>query len=528
MPRKKRIPDISRMCRKAYPEYFSEFLPHVARASKYYLDGEPTRLMLLAHEDIDAALSLLGLADGFLDMADGMLQASFLDPVSPEQVRDAIRLIDESPHSAEIRAEAMPFTFAYFARNPDVIPGFTKLLDRYARMADPTPLRVAIKWPQLAGCSPNELSEFANRHPEAMSYHPMHELAHAWHEATLVATFGSQWRRWLGLRHFGGADPDDFHQVYMATSFLFKEIEDRIRPRSSFRDLGNFILRNLDLGLGNLSFIAHRWEALRDDVLSPGFRDEIQGMLEREWREEFGWDLTGDPATDEVLSALSSAGIKQPDFQRIVESIEGMERAPLPDWARIDPFKVGRYRARFLPRDDMRAPLIGIYTGCCQHINGEAASCALHSCVSPLGAAFVVEDPKRPANILAASWVWSDGEGIVVFDSVEGPVVRGVKDSRTKHVVAACRKVSSWMFETGLARSVLMGTVGYGLRPEMLDDVTRWRHGPPKEPPDYDRVTEMLKTMNPVVRKYRPDSFTKKLVLAGRKHPRWGRKEEAA
>lgn len=521
MPRRKKV-DFRNMCRKEFPEYFEILLPMARKGSKEMLGGEPCSLMILAKEDMGTALRLLELADGFLDLATDLLQACMLTPVSWEEMARAIDTIEASRFAGEFRSRMMPFSFTYVACNQDVMPGLDRLLDRYRRMDGDLPFNVAIRWPQLAGSSPSLLCEFAERHPEAMGYRPLHELAHGYHEATLMAVFGDQWRRWVRLRYFGESDPDDLHSVYMAAQFLFKEWTERNRPRSSFKRLGNFILSNLDFGFGNLSFCAQHWDRVSPMIGMPDFRGRFQELLGDIWQDEFGWELSGDEDIDEMRMALSAAKVKQADFDRVIGFLDGIGRAPLPEWAQIEPFSIGRYRARFLPRDDYRAPFIGVYSGNCQRIYGLAASCALHGTVSPLGATFVVEEPDRPTGILASSWAWEDGNGTVVFDSVEGPAVRGTNDARVKRVIDAYRMASGRIFDEGRARSVLMGTLGYGLREEHVGDMTRWRHGSPTEPPDYADVTESLRELygDSEVSKYPPDSRRRKVVLAGCKHPK--------
>jgi hypothetical protein len=73
--------------------------------------------------------------------------------------------------------------------------------------------------------------------------------------------------------------------------------------------------------------------------------------------------------------------------------------------------------ARFLPRSDPRGLYLGHLTDCCQYPGSAGESCAWAGVEKPLHGFFVVED--RNGNILAQSWVWSDGNGGMCFDNVE-------------------------------------------------------------------------------------------------------------
>jgi hypothetical protein len=75
------------------------------------------------------------------------------------------------------------------------------------------------------------------------------------------------------------------------------------------------------------------------------------------------------------------------------------------------------YTARFLPRDDPRGLWLGQLTDCCQYPSSVGETCAWAGCELALHGFFVVEDAKR--EVIAQSWVWSDGKGGVCFDSVE-------------------------------------------------------------------------------------------------------------
>lgn len=68
-----------------------------------------------------------------------------------------------------------------------------------------------------------------------------------------------------------------------------------------------------------------------------------------------------------------------------------------------------------LAADDFRGPLLGLLTGCCQHLSGAGASCARHGVHSPYSGFYVV---LRKGTIVAQSWAWRKGNNLI-FDSIE-------------------------------------------------------------------------------------------------------------
>jgi len=59
---------------------------------------------------------------------------------------------------------------------------------------------------------------------------------------------------------------------------------------------------------------------------------------------------------------------------------------------------------------------LGLYTDCCQHLDGAGASCAWHGATDINGGFYVVEDKK--GTIVAQSWIWRNGRD-VCFDNIE-------------------------------------------------------------------------------------------------------------
>jgi ankyrin repeat protein len=76
------------------------------------------------------------------------------------------------------------------------------------------------------------------------------------------------------------------------------------------------------------------------------------------------------------------------------------------------------------PKGAALAACLGKITGCCQYLGGVGAACAIHGINSPLGGFYVVcrGDEGSPAiddPIIAQSWVWRSGNGMLCLDSIE-------------------------------------------------------------------------------------------------------------
>ncbi len=115
-------------------------------------------------------------------------------------------------------------------------------------------------------------------------------------------------------------------------------------------------------------------------------------------------------------------------------------------------FKFGKYRGRFLPRDDVRTGFFGMYTNCCQHFKGVGRECAISSVKDPYSQLFVIEDEE--GKIIAGSWVWENKEETyrdVCFDNIEAigeykkhPMINKIYHMAGRYLTeeANCRKVT--------------------------------------------------------------------------------------
>ena len=94
--------------------------------------------------------------------------------------------------------------------------------------------------------------------------------------------------------------------------------------------------------------------------------------------------------------------------------LRGLE-VPMPSWSDFKATE-GDMTLRFLPREDPRGMMLGKITECCQHPENYAASCAYDGHLNPLAAFAVFEINNQ---IIYQSYVWSDKDGNVCFDSSE-------------------------------------------------------------------------------------------------------------
>ena len=94
--------------------------------------------------------------------------------------------------------------------------------------------------------------------------------------------------------------------------------------------------------------------------------------------------------------------------------LRGLE-VPMPSWSDFKATE-GDMTLRFLPREDPKGMMLGKITECCQHPENYAASCAYDGHLNPLAAFAVFEINNQ---IIYQSYVWSDKDGNVCFDSSE-------------------------------------------------------------------------------------------------------------
>lgn len=152
---------------------------------------------------------------------------------------------------------------------------------------------------------------------------------------------------------------------------------------------------------------------------------------------------------------------------------KGYCEVPLPK-----PVTVGQYQLQGLDSSDIRAPLAGLLTNCCQHLHGAAASCARATITSPKVAVWAIFKGEK---MVAQSLVWRSGDWLVL-DSIEslGDLPKEVVDM----YVTACQSVLGVLGIEGVA----VGNTSYGITrkiktldtsfsPEKISDMTYYDCG---------------------------------------------------
>lgn len=144
--------------------------------------------------------------------------------------------------------------------------------------------------------------------------------------------------------------------------------------------------------------------------------DSTAGRDKVLYRLIFGLDVEIKPELleyiNKLIKAKTNAGIKNiSNTKKIYEIIESRNETVIP----TTEISEGKYIIRELPKDDIRSPMVGVYTNCCQKVGDWGEFCAIHSVVSENATNIVV---MKDNNIVANSWVWIR-DNIVVFDNIE-------------------------------------------------------------------------------------------------------------
>ena len=126
-------------------------------------------------------------------------------------------------------------------------------------------------------------------------------------------------------------------------------------------------------------------------------------------------------AENHTLAQLArQAGLSNEEFEDYLEFMASNNKpAESCPHLRLNGAELGDQTLVFekLNHDDPLGPMLGLFTGCCQHLHGAAKACAKHGATKPEGAFYVLRRGKR---ILGQSWAWRTGKTLV-FDSWESP-----------------------------------------------------------------------------------------------------------
>lgn len=195
--------------------------------------------------------------------------------------------------------------------------------------------------------------------------------------------------------------------------------------------------------------IPRSWSELQAAVLRMGYPECEPGM--ESLREVCLRDKLSPLVFKETQAFWKKAELPLADFMPFV-AVDSAELGLTPGW-----------RLTRLLRDDFRGPLLGHFTGCCQHLSGAGSSCAVHGVQSPFSAFYVV---TFKGQIFAQSWAWRSRTGAVVWDSVES---RPASDEEVGVIAQLYLEASTRMVGGALqVPAVLMGDSSSGLTERVL------------------------------------------------------------
>jgi hypothetical protein len=220
----------------------------------------------------------------------------------------------------------------------------------------------------------------------------------------LIATFGSQWNDWLKRVAAAYPEAENQNQLYHDWTYWLPTDGE---PNS---------------GLGKRLIMALKDKA---DPKAMRLVAKAWGRLPAEERA-----LPWASLVASAKARLSYARIKHMGFASLAQKA-GCDPEDYPKyesrWLRavkklgietnvpMVGVRRGSYTAHTIPRTDPRCVWAGDLTDCCQHPDGEGASCAWHSVESPNGAILSIE---HEGKMVGQAWVWTDGDWIVL-DNIE-------------------------------------------------------------------------------------------------------------
>jgi hypothetical protein len=221
------------------------------------------------------------------------------------------------------------------------------------------------------------------------------------------------------IHDFANELPDDFNQSFRGYAQYFLMYLDK-NKNNILKKIGNGWNNDLTIWDDNLNVVksgkVYEFADLDPFTLHNHMKlMTVQNIVnhlpsyDRKFAIEFAENIDLD---DDYSSESSDSEILYVGLERVY--LEG-KKVPLPNWASFTE-TLNNITMRFLPRDDPKGMFLGVYTGCCQHIKGYAGSCAMDGHLNK-NAAFVVFEKYE--SIIAQSYVWSDEDGNICFDSIE-------------------------------------------------------------------------------------------------------------
>ena len=194
--------------------------------------------------------------------------------------------------------------------------------------------------------------------------------------------------------------------------------------------------------LAEMEVIAKNWKYLKSEDEKLKYKDVLALCQSRKY---------DDQEYDKFAVEAARWGVAEEQYKEFESIYKAGLKVPEPfDSSRE--FKFGKYKGRFLPRNDVRTGFFGGYTDCCQHFDGVGRSCAVSTVKDPYSQLFVIENQE--GRIIAGSWVWENTEGKyreACFDNIEAigeyaqnPVINKIYEMAGQYLTQEtnCRRVT--------------------------------------------------------------------------------------
>jgi len=122
-----------------------------------------------------------------------------------------------------------------------------------------------------------------------------------------------------------------------------------------------------------------------------------------------------------LAEVCHSLGVPPATFNTYLRLFQGEKKAEGCPAVKVNGSDVGcpGYYLEKLTYNAIEGPLLGLFTNCCQHLDGAASDAAKHGYQSPNGAFYVVRREDAARKIVSQAWAWRGKSGELVFDSIE-------------------------------------------------------------------------------------------------------------
>jgi hypothetical protein len=252
------------------------------------------------------------------------------------------------------------------------------------------------------------------------------------HATGLMFVFGHRWKQWL--RTFKSRRAEGFSSVHDATYWLPTH---PVAP-----GLDDFLFKHIRHGVHKLfdfQTIANRWNDLPPEERKGKFSDVLAAARIANYVNHKDRDFA---------KVAAEIGVPEEDYNEVenkyLNAIEYRRRVGIPDTIPDIVIERNGYKLFKMPYDSPKTLFIGAFSDCCMHPGGQAASCAWTVITNPYTSTFAFTDPS--GNIVGSMWVWTPGgtdkgpveekgEGWIVIDSLEGPMVRDARRYRVFSMV---------------------------------------------------------------------------------------------